>query len=112
MTRKPLTPRQVMDRSVSEDDLLTAVTDALTLFGYRWTHHRRSDKAQLMGHPGVPDIIAAKPGRVVFLELKSETGQLEPEQWAWLNATEPKSHRVSWMVIRPSGLDAALRELA
>ena len=108
MTR---TARQTMDRATPEDALLTASTDALTYTGWRWTHTRRSDKALTMGHPGVPDIIAAKPGRVLFLELKSETGQLTSEQWAWLHACEPRSHRVMWMVVRPSDLDRVVEEL-
>ena len=108
MTR---TARQTMDRATPEDALLTAITDALTYTGWRWTHTRRSDKAQIMGHPGVPDLIAAKPGRLLFLELKSETGQLTAEQWAWLQACEPRSRRVMWMVVRPSDLDRVVEEL-
>lgn len=112
MTRTPLTPRQQLDRSVSEDDLLTTITEALTWFGWTWCHWRRSDKALLMGSPGVPDIIAARRGRVKFIELKAEKGELTPEQWAWLHATEPKSWHVSWHVYRPSDVDRALKELA
>lgn len=54
-------------RAMTEDELLAAVTDALTLFGYRWTHHRRSDRAQLMGQPGFPDVFAVGHGRRLAL---------------------------------------------
>ena len=37
------------------------------------------------GTKGYPDITAARRGQILFLELKSETGQVEPEQVAWLN---------------------------
>lgn len=106
-----LTPRQVMDRATSEDQLLQTVTEALTFLGWRWTHHRRSDKALLMGSPGVPDIIAVRGGRVKFIELKAEKGELTLDQWAWLHASEPKSWHVSWHVWRPSDIDRALEEL-
>lgn len=110
-TRGTRTARQEIDRGMSEDELLTAITEALTLYGYKWTHHRRSDKALLMGHPGVPDIIAVRGGRVKLIELKTEKGQLTAEQWAWLHEAEPNSWHVSWHVYRPSDLDMALREL-
>ena len=66
--------RDALNKATTEDELLTVVTEALELFGYVWCHVRRSDKALTMGHQGVPDIIAARRGRVVFLELKTEKG--------------------------------------
>lgn len=100
--------RKAIDKAMSEDELLAAITEALTLFGWRWTHSRRSDKAIVMGHPGVPDIIAVRRGRVKFIELKTEKGQLTQEQWAWLHETEPNGFAVAWHLWRPSDLDAAL----
>lgn len=93
--------------SASEDDLLTAITDALTWYQWKWTHSRRSDKALTMGHQGVPDIIAARKGRVLFIELKAAKGELSEEQWAWLLEVPEESRRI-W---RPGDLDAALLEL-
>jgi len=104
-----------MDRATTEDDLLTAITEALTLYGYRWHHVRRSDKALQMGHAGFPDICAARNGLVWFIELKSEKGSLDSEQFAWSIAVEPwtdASEHVRWRVWHPSDLDAALQELA
>lgn len=100
---------------MSEDELLTAITDWLTVRGWLWTHPRRSDRALTMGHPGVPDVIAARAGRVVFIELKSERGSPTYEQAAWLRALrgDPAAESLAPEVrlLRPSDLDAAIEEL-
>lgn len=44
-------------------------------------HTRDSRRSQ----PGFPDIVLVK-GRLIFAELKSETGRLTPEQERWLAA--------------------------
>ena len=112
MTRRAQnTARQIMDRATSEDELLIAITEALTLYSWRWTHARRSDRALMMGHSGVPDIIALRAGRVKFIELKKEGEQPTAEQWAWLDACLPFNPNVTAHVWRPSDLTAALREL-
>ena len=109
--------RATLNRAMTEEELLTGVTEALELYGYVWTHSRRSDKALTMGHQGVPDVIAARKGRVVFLELKTEKGQLSGQQWAWWNAIDPANfqllhERTSFVLVRPSNLDDVLRWLA
>ena len=76
----------LLEKAMTEDELLTAATEALTLFDWRWTHARRSDRALTMGHPGLPDIIAVKGGRVLFCEVKSQAGRLSPDQVLWLDA--------------------------
>lgn len=57
--------------------------------GWRWWHtpnggsRRKGEAGKLraMGvKPGVPDIIVAGPGRLIFIELKSATGRLSLEQ--------------------------------
>ena len=97
------TARQTLAAAMTEDSLLTAVTEALTAHGWRWHHSRRSDKALTMGHPGFPDICAARNGRALFLELKTEKGRVAPEQREWLDAIDSPAVRA--FVIRPSGLD-------
>ena len=75
-----------MARAMTEDELLQAVTDAATFMGWRWHHIRRSDKALQMGHSGFPDLVLARAGVVVFLELKRLNGIPTPDQLAWLDA--------------------------
>lgn len=112
------TARQEMDRAASEDDLLATITDALTMYGYRWFHIRRSDKAVQMGHAGFPDICAVRRGKVWLIELKAERGELDAEQWAWMHAAGMIPEAVGGIVPnvlcrvwRPSDVDRALVEL-
>ena len=71
---------------MTEDELLIGVTDLLTAGKWRWVHFRRSDKAKMMGHAGLPDIIAVSSSRhrLIFAELKGSHGRTEPEQRDWL----------------------------
>jgi hypothetical protein len=94
---------------MTEDDLLTAVVDALRYRGWLWTHPRRSDKALTMGSPGVPDIIATDGHRILILELKREGSRPTADQAVWLAALETAGADVR--VLRPSGLDGFLEKL-
>lgn len=95
-----------MAHSMTEDELLDGITEALTLAGWRWTHIRRSDTIT-MGSSGLPDIIAAHVMRddVLAWELKSAHGQLTPDQLGWLIVLGSK---VDARVIRPADYDKAL----
>jgi len=85
---------------VTEDELLIGVTDLMTAGKWRWVHFRRSDKAKMMGHAGLPDIIAvsASRRRLLFIELKGSRGRTAPEQHEWL----ADLLRVSGQVVEPS----------
>ena len=50
------------------------------------------------GDAGFPDLVLAKNGRVLFLELKSEKGKTTPAQDAWMHATGA-------LLVRPSDLE-------
>ena len=73
-------------RAMTEDELVGAVLDLLGWYGWRVTHHRRSDRAITQGDPGEPDIRAVRDGRALWIECKSARGRLSPEQAAWLTA--------------------------
>lgn len=101
-----------LHRAMTEDELLTAITEAATLYGWMWHHVRRSDKALQMGNAGFPDLVLARNGTVLFLELKSEKGNETPNQTAWLNALDRRTEDgPDALVIRPRDLDAVLRML-
>ena len=78
-----MTPR------ISEADFQRTVTDALTLYRWRWTHFRpantgRGWRTPLSGSPGFPDIVAVRGKNILFIELKSEKGRISQEQADWL----------------------------
>jgi VRR-NUC domain len=107
--------RARLARAMTEDELLQAITEAATLTGWRWTHVRRSDLGILQGHQGFPDLVLARRGRVLFLELKAHDGRLAPNQVAWLDALSGAGsgdiREVDVLVVRPSMLDDVLAEL-
>ena len=85
-------PAAVLAGAMSEDDLLRAVLDLARLTGWMCHHCRpaqvRNGKwvTPIQGDPGFPDLILAKPGRLVVAELKSARGRVTPVQAEWLDA--------------------------
>ena len=106
--------RDALSRYMTEDELLTAVTEAATYLGWRWMHIRRTDLGLQMGHIGFPDLVLAKNGRVLFVELKTEIGALSPSQREWIAAIEgdsPMMPTVEALLVQPGTLDRMLRLL-
>ena len=95
---------------MTEDELLTGVTEALTFAGWRWTHTRRSDVATIQGQPGVPDIIAVHPTRSLVLawELKGDDGRPTGDQVAWIAALAAPDTRIDSRILYPIDYDRAL----
>jgi hypothetical protein len=99
-----------MDRlTMTEDELLAGVTEALTYGGWRWRHARRDDLALVMGDPGLPDLVAVHLHRGIVLtwELKAARGVLAAEQAAWLGGFA-RATMIDSRVIRPADYDDAL----
>lgn len=69
------------------------------MFGFRVYHTLRSKGSQ----PGFPDWTLARE-RVVFLELKTETGKVSDHQAGWLQALNAAN--VEAYVVRPRHFDA------
>ena len=101
--------------TMTEDELLSGIADALTITGATWVHHRNSHAAITQGSPGLPDVLAivtcplvGRPRTILLAwELKSRTGQLSPEQWTWYVGLA-KVDGVDARIIRPGDYDAAL----
>lgn len=87
-----------VDPLMSEGEFLGAVIQYARERGWRVAHFRPARTAsgwrtavQADGK-GFPDLVLARPprdgerGRVVFVELKSETGRMSPEQQTWCHA--------------------------
>ena len=100
--------------TMTEDELLTGLTDAMTLSGWWWMHVRRSDQAIIQGMQGFPDIFAVHPTRRQALawELKSDKGQPTYEQHAWMHAISLVVDGCPGVwdgrIVRPADYDAAL----
>lgn len=78
---------------MSEDDWKARVIDTAKLYGWRVHHSRPARTATgwrtpIEGDAGLPDLVLARDGVVLLVELKSDTGQPTPDQRAWLAAAE------------------------
>ena len=101
---------------MTERDFQSAIIDLAHLRGYR-IHHCRpavtpSGKwaTHISGDPGFCDLVLAKPGRILFLEVKSDRGRVTPDQVAWLAALDTVSG-VTARVVRPEHWDWVVEAL-
>lgn len=87
-----------MAARMSEEQLLSAVLETTDRFGWRSAHvgapMRYLPKARGGGAipdkraRGFPDLVLVRGTRLVFAELKSDTGRVTSEQQAWLDALD------------------------
>lgn len=76
---------------ILERDLQDAVVDAARLFGYRVFHTRPARTGKGWRTPvqydgkGFPDLVLARPGRLMFVELKTGGGTVSQEQAGWID---------------------------
>lgn len=109
---RTLTPDQCVDRSMSEAKLQQRVLYRARKHGWKVAHAGRGQVGETAdGGPmfitpmskGWPDLACFKPGhKPVFLELKRELGEVEPEQWEWLELLGAAGCMVG--ILRPSDL--------
>ena len=84
MWRRQPKPRRFYRRGRSESAVQRAIVQALAYAGWLVMHIPnqstlgRQKWAGLL--PGAPDLVAVKQGRVVFLEVKIETGKVSEKQ--------------------------------
>jgi hypothetical protein len=75
---------------VTEAQLQQAVIELARLLGYRVAHFRPAKTERGWRTPveadgkGFPDLVLAKPNRLVFVELKAAKGKVSDEQKDWL----------------------------
>lgn len=79
---------------MTEDQLQTAITDLAEWCGFRWFHDVDSRKNK----SGFPDLVLVhnRTGRTIFVELKSATGKLRPEQGPWLQTLGLRNEVYLW----------------
>lgn len=68
--------------AIREKDLREQIRTLVKLFGWRMAFTQYS----LRSPKGFPDLVLVRPPRCIFAELKSEVGQLTPEQREWLDS--------------------------
>lgn len=77
---------------MSEAELQSKVLEFAKLSGWRCVHIRPTEVGKgrwatpYQGDPGLPDLILARDGRVLLVELKSAKGRVSLDQRAWLDA--------------------------
>ncbi len=91
---------------MSEAELQSLVRDAADLHGWLTYHthdSRRSDA-------GFCDLVMVRGNHVLFVELKSATGRLRPDQVVWMDALA-KVDTISSAVVRPADAIAMIERL-
>lgn len=92
--------RRTLARATSEEALQSGVIDAMQQLGWRVAHFRPAKTAKgwrtaVQGDgKGFPDLIAVKGRRCIVAELKSEAGDVTPEQQRWLDDFKASGHEV------------------
>jgi hypothetical protein len=87
----------VLARSISEKQLSQHVVNLARMLGWRvarWPTWRPTGT-----DPGVPDLVMAKDGRVIFAELKATGGRVSDAQREWcdaLHGNAPYVRHVYW----------------
>lgn len=91
---------------ITEADWQTTVVDLARLRGWMVAHFRPARTAAGWRTPvaydgtGFPDLILARDGRVLVLELKTDTGRVTIHQRDWIRELGGHAH-----IIRPRDFD-------
>jgi hypothetical protein len=81
---------------ISERELMKAVIACAERLGWVVAHinddlyalaAREGRQDALVGAKGLPDLVLARNGVTLLVELKSERGRVRPEQAAWIEAS-------------------------
>lgn len=99
-------------RSLTEAEFLTRVVETARVHGWLAHHARpartaRGYRTAIQGDRGAPDLLLAREGVVLLVELKTDTGRLGPGQREWLDACG--EHALLW---RPKDWDDVLATLS
>ena len=68
--------------NLTEKDFLNQVREVARLYGWMCYHTYDSRRSE----PGFPDLVLVREGRLIFAELKTDTGKLTPAQDQWYGA--------------------------
>lgn len=76
---------------LSEADYVDRIIDTAHAHGWLAYHSRpartaRGWRTPMQGDKGAPDLVLARNGHVLLVEVKTNLGKLRPEQRAWIAA--------------------------
>lgn len=77
---------EIKGPKITERQLQEAIIELAQYCGWSCYHTYDSRRSAA----GFPDLVLARRGKVIFAELKSESGKLSPAQAEWLIALDPK----------------------
>ena len=109
---RTITFDQCVDRSMSEKTLQDRVVGRAKRRNWKVAHAGRAwvgDREEGTGQfitpmaKGWPDLTLAKEGhKLIFIELKTEEGQVDDDQWLWLRLLNSTGNYA--VIVRPSDL--------
>lgn len=107
-----LTDRQKALRLIPEKQFQRDIQKLLDIHG--WTSYHAADNIPRGGwianiRPGFPDLTAVRAGRLIFAELKTETGRVSPAQLDWHE--QLRAAGVEVFIWRPSDMEEILKVL-
>jgi len=89
---------------ITEKQFQEQIKELAKLFGYEYYHTWRSFHSP-SGFPDVCMVRLEPEPRLIFAELKSETGQPTASQWLWLYILQQVGKPVECYLWRPSDFD-------
>lgn len=108
-----LTPQDRLLRQITERQWQSKVEHILSMHG--WLYYHAPDNIPRNGYiqnirAGFPDLVAVRGSRVLYVELKKETGKLSPAQEEWLDALRAAGQTVGHEVYvwRPSDIEQVI----
>jgi hypothetical protein len=93
----PVTSKGSAGLRITEEQFQQQIIDTARLLGWRVYHTRDSRRSE----PGFPDLVLCRD-RLVFLEIKTETGRVSDAQGEWIAAINRAGGCA--LVVRPSDL--------
>jgi hypothetical protein len=101
--------------TVTEREFQTVVVGAARVFGWRVAHFRPARtthgwRTAMSGDVGFPDLVLARDGRLLFVELKAAAGRTSPAQDRWLETLSTVA-AVEVFVWRPCDWDEIVTTL-
>lgn len=91
--------------------LEASVEALLNLNGWRWYHARpaqtrKGPRTALSGHPGAPDYMAVRDGRLLFIEAKDGSAVLTQAQHCWARDLAAVGGSVRYLIVRREDVES------